>query len=48
VGSDEEWANDAPGKSWWSCPVTLSGIVAGGLVTMFGLFVLIADGLRLL
>jgi hypothetical protein len=30
------------------CPITLAGFVAGGVVTLLALWVLIADGLRLL
>lgn len=47
MGTDNAAANDHPkGKNW--CLPTFIGLMAGGLTTLFGLFVLIADALRLL
>lgn len=45
MGSGEEWANDAPGRG---CRITLAGLVAGGVVTLIALWVLVAEGLKLL
>lgn len=47
MGTDNAAANDHPrGKHW--CLPTFLGLAAGGAVTLFGLFVVIADGLKLL
>lgn len=47
MGTDQEWANDAPkGKGW--CPLLAAGLLSGVVVSAWGLWVLTVDVVKLL
>jgi hypothetical protein len=48
MGSGEEWANDAPRRGGWSCPLALAGIVSAALLSVYGLVVVVSDVVKLL
>jgi hypothetical protein len=43
MGSGEEWANDAPKRGGWSCPIALAGIVSSAVLVVFAVFVVVSD-----
>jgi hypothetical protein len=43
MGSGEEWANDAPRRGGWSCPIVLAGIVSSAVLVVFAVFVVVSD-----